>query len=120
MPAATFNFIDDFRIEQGAYREQSFIWKDNLGVPIDMTGYTARMQLRKSVTSSTVILSLTTENGGILIDALNGKITLVFKEIDTSGKKITDGVYDLELINVAGNTSRFLEGSFEISPEVTR
>lgn len=120
MPAATFNFVDNYRIEQGVYREQPFIWKDSNGVAVNLTGYTARMQLRKSVSASDILLSLTTVNGGIVIDPLLGKITIIFKETDTQGVKWTGGVYDLELIDSSGKPMRFIEGSFEMSKEVTR
>ena len=35
------------------------------GDPVDLTAYTARMQVREKHTSKTAVVSLTTENGGI-------------------------------------------------------
>lgn len=120
MPAATFNFIDKYRIEQGVYREQPFVWKDSNGVAVNLTGYTARMQLRRSVSADEVYLSLTTVNGGIVIDPLVGKVTVIFKETDTQGVTWAGGVYDLELVDSTGKPMRFIEGEFELSKEVTR
>ena len=120
MPAATFNFVGKYRIEQGVYREQPFIWKDSNGVAVNLTGYTARMELRRSVTAADVLLSLTNVNGGISIDPLLGKVIVIFKESDTQGVPWTGGVYDLELVNPSGKPMRFIEGEFEVSKEVTR
>lgn len=119
MPAANFNFVDKYRIEQGVYREQSFVWKAS-GVAVNLTGYTARMQLRKSVSASDILLSLTTVNGGIVIDPLVGKVTVIFNESDTQGVSWASGVYDIELVNPSGKPMRFIEGEFELSKEVTR
>jgi uncharacterized membrane protein YeiH len=120
MPATTFNFVDNYRIEQGVYREQSFAWKDSNGVAVNLTGYTARMHLRKSVSAADILLNLTTVNGGIVIDPMAGKITVIFKETDTQGVTWTGGVYDLELVDSSGKTMRFIEGEFALSKEVTR
>ena len=108
----------DIQIEQGATFELVFIYQDEAGNPIDLTGMTARMQLRRQFKSEQVIIGLTTENGRIIIDSLLGKITLRIAVVDT--ELLTgSGVYDLELIN-ATTVTRLLEGSFNICAEVTR
>jgi len=119
MPATTFDFTDDYRIEQGVYRAQVFVWKSN-GTPINLTGYSARMQMRASVASETILLELTTTNGGIVLGGSAGTVTVVFKDTDTVGVDWKSGVYDLELVNTSNQPMRFLEGTFELSKEVTR
>ena len=44
--------------------------------PVVLTGYTARMQFRKSAKDSTVLHSLTTENSGIALDNVTGTIKI--------------------------------------------
>lgn len=105
-------------VEQGSTFNLTLVYKDQRGYVIDLTGYSARMQMRSSVNSSTVALELTTANGRISIDGTSGKITLSIAAADTAGLSGA-GVYDLELVNGL-IVQRILEGSYTISPEVTR
>ena len=106
------------KVEQGTDLQKWFR-KTVAGVPADFTGYTARMQVRENYDSGDVLLELTTENGGLVFDALDGKITLVFTPEMTAGKDWRRAIYDIELTDPSGKVSRFLQGSFCISPEVT-
>lgn len=87
--------------------------------PYPLTGHTARMQVRRTVESTSVIIELTTENGRISIDGADGIITLSINDSDTS-EITSSGVYDLEIIDDSGNVSRVIQGSFTLSNEVTR
>lgn len=114
MPAVTYDFV----IEQGATKVLRFVWKDSNGVPVDLSGYTARMQLRKTVTNPAVAAELTTENGGILLGGVDGTVDVEFSAELTAGLS-KDGVYDLELES-AGVVTRLVQGNFTLSREVTR
>ena len=114
MPAA----IYDFEIEQGTTLNKQMVWKDSTGAPVDLSGYTARMQMRPSVSSDTVLLNLTTENGGITLGDALGTITLHFTEADTSALP-KGGVFDVELI-IDGNVTRLVQGAISLSKQVTR
>lgn len=114
MPASTHDFV----IEQGTDDDKPIIWLDSAGNPVNLTGYTARMQLRPSVSSETVLLDLTTENGGITLGGATGEITLHFTESNTS-PLVKGGVYDLEMI-IGGKVKRLVQGSITVSREVTR
>jgi hypothetical protein len=120
MAAGTYNFVDENRIEQGVDSTRQFIWKDSDGNPVNLTGYTARMQLRKSVSDANVLLELSTSNSGISITGSTGTISLYFKKADTTGVTWVEGVYDLELTSPGGLTTRLIEGTFVLSKEVTR
>lgn len=116
MPAAKHKL----KIEQGTSFRQPFYWKPG-GVIADLAGFTARMHVRGKIEDpDPPLLSMTTENGKIEIDPVEGKITLVLEPEDTTGVSWRTGVYDLELIDSAGFVSRILYGSVTISPEVTR
>lgn len=112
--------IYDIYIEQGATYNQPLVWKDSSGTAVNVTGYTARMQIRKTVDASTIILTLTTENGRITVGGSNGLITLLVSAADTAALTTFCGVYDLEVISPTGVVTRLLEGQVEISKEVTR
>jgi hypothetical protein len=120
MPAADYDFTDDQAIEQGATWSRQFNYKDPNGVAINLTGYTARMQVRAKRTNPEVLLELTTENGGIVLGGADGSVTLQASAVDTAAFTWTRGVYDVELISAGGIVTRFIRGSVSVSPEVTR
>ena len=88
--------------------------------PVDLTGMTARLQIRDKLTSDVVLLSLTTENAGIVIDNVLKTITLAITATATAAFTFTTGVYSLELQNVAGDVFPFTTGSVTVVQEVTR
>lgn len=107
-------------IYQGETFSKVFTWKTgDPKNPVDLTGYTARMQIRKKYGSTVVLLSLTTENGGVTLGGVAGTIILNISAADTSSIDWTAGVYDLELISAGGIVKRLLQGTIKISPEVT-
>jgi tRNA threonylcarbamoyladenosine modification (KEOPS) complex Pcc1 subunit len=108
----------DIEIEQGATFNLVFVYQDENGDAINLTGMTARMQLRRQYNSPTALLSLTTENNRITIDGTLGKITLNISATDTASL-IGSGVYDLELIN-GSVVNRILEGSYKVCAEATK
>lgn len=111
----------DLVIEKGATYKKTFYYKDKNKVPIDLTGYTARTQIRSSSVSATVIIELTTENNGIIITPLEGKIELFIN--DTSTTAVThkgNAVYDLELITSIGEVIKLLRGTVSFIEEVTK
>jgi hypothetical protein len=112
--------IKDIIIEQGATFRYSLIWKDSDNLPIDITGYTARMQVRKSFNSNDPLLSLTTENGGIALGGILGTIVVTATATLTAAIDVRAGVYDLELQSASGVVTRLVEGKVTINPEVTR
>ena len=88
--------------------------------PTDMTGYTARMQLRSKLDSTTVIEELTTENGKIVIDNVNKTIKLLISATTTAAYTFPSAVYSLELISSGGQVTPFANGIITLVKEVTR
>jgi hypothetical protein len=87
--------------------------------PTSLEGYTACMQIREKVTSDDVIIELTNENGGILIDSNNMTITINISAADTSTFTFKNAVYSLDLIK--GNVVvPFIHGSITLDTKVTR
>ena len=93
---------------------------DSDRIPVDLTGCTARMQVRTAVSSQAVLLSLTTENGGITLGGAAGTIALYISDADTAALHWAAGVYDLEIEFPNGDVVRRLYGSVSVSPEITR
>ncbi len=110
----------DILIEQGATFRLRLIWKDSAEVPIDLTGYTARMQVRrKHSAADPALISFTTENGGITLGGAAGTIVVEGLATLTDDLPAKPCVYDLELVNGTVVT-RLIEGAVTITPEVTR
>ena len=101
--------------------------KDSSGVPIDLTGWIPRGQIRKRRRSTTIVASFSF----ILTDLLNGAMTIIMSAATTAvisaGETETDErskyVWDFEIyrpIPGGEEVKRILEGAVHISPEVTR
>lgn len=88
--------------------------------PVNLTGFTARMQIREKITSAEVIKELTTANGGIVIDTANFTITLVISATDTALFTFSTAVYSLELVSSGGIVTPFANGVLTLVQEVTR
>ena len=120
-------------IEQGSTTDLLLEWKDSNGEPVDLTGYSARMQIRPSVDSSTTYLSitdtlsndgtglnLTPESASVVLPRTSGSIGLFISAQTSSNLSFSEGVYDIELESSTGVVTRLLEGLVKLSKEVTR
>lgn len=87
--------------------------------PVPLAGYTGRMQIRGKLTDAEVILELTTENGGIIIDDTNKTITIVITAAQSALLDFSAAVYSLELVN-GTEVIPFLSGGITLVKEVTR
>lgn len=115
MPAGGYDMV----CEQGSTFVRKFTWTDENEVPVDLTGFTARMHIRTAVTAASPSLELTTTNGRIVLNPTLGTITLQITAADTAALVAKRYVYDLELVSGA-TVTRLLQGGFTVSPEVTR
>jgi hypothetical protein len=115
MAATTYDIL----IEQGATYSQVITYKDN-GVAVNLTGYTARMQVRATLESASTLVELTTANGRIALGGTAGTISLTISATDTAALTSGRGVYDLELVSGSGIVTRLLQGVCTISRNVTR
>ena len=116
MPAGQF----DFTIEQGATFSQQVTWRDSTGSAIDLTGYSARMDVRKSHVSTTRLIQLSTTNGFITISGSIGRVDILLPASGTETLTPADAVYDLEMVAADGTVTRLLEGKANITAEVTK
>ena len=90
----------------------------------NLTGYTARMQIRRTIESTTPMVSLTSPtvngNGITVMDGANNAISINMTDTTTSSLT-TSGVYDLEIIKTStGAVSRLIQGTITLSLEVTK
>jgi hypothetical protein len=110
--------IYNFTLDQGSTWTLQIVYKDSNGAPINLTGYTAEMQVRRKFDSDTAVLTLSTSNGGITIVGATGTLNLIATDEQAA---IDPGlyVYDLEL-STGGVRTRLIQGTVTVSGEVTR
>lgn len=111
--ASRYNLV----IDQGSTWEQALLYRDPSGAAIDLTGCTARMQVREFYESEEPLVSIDTDDG-ITISS-GGRIDLVLTAEQTADIPAGKYVYDLELVN-GDVVTRLLQGRFVVDPEVTR
>jgi hypothetical protein len=107
----------NIRARQGSTKTLAFTIDDD-GVLWNLTGYTARMQIRPYVGSSKVLLSLT-NTSGITLGGVAGSVSIYFAATTLAGIVPGTHRYDLELVAPNGIVYPILEGKFALSPEVT-
>jgi hypothetical protein len=110
----------DLYIEQGATFKSQLIWKDATDTEIDLSGYTARLQVRPKALSDVLYIDLTTENGGITLGGVAGTIDMQIAAADTEAITWLKAKYDLELIDGTGFVTRLVEGEVKVSFNVTK
>lgn len=109
-------------IEQGATLLKDFIIKQTDGndvTVVDLTGFTAFLQIRKFYGEDEVLLDASTSNGHITITGVEGKITLLVPAELT--RLIPPGrwVYELKLVAPDNITvESLLSGNVIVSPQV--
>lgn len=115
MSAGILNLV----IEQGATFRRVLTWSI-AGVAVNLTGYTARMQVRADYDAAP-ILSLTSDpGGGITLGGSAGTITVLASASLTAALTPGAYLYDLELESADGTVTRLLKGQATVDPEVTK
>lgn len=90
------------------------------GTPWDLTGYTARMQVRTTVEATTKLLDLTSGDGDITLGGSAGTVAITVSATDMAALIAGRHVYDIEVVSGGGVVTRILEGKFSVKAEVTR
>ena len=116
MTAAIYNAT----IDQGATWTLQVVYKNDAGTPINLTGYTAALQVRQNYYDTTALLTLTSPSGGIVITGATGTIDITMTAVQTGSLDEGFYVYDLEITSSGGIVTRLIQGQFTVSPEVTR
>ena len=109
-------------IDQGADWYINFTYQNPAGTPVNITGYSAALQIRTSPLAKTTVLSLTSAvGGGITITGASGLLACRATALQTNA--ITNGkyAYDIEITAPStGVVTRICQGTIEVSAQVTR
>lgn len=108
-------------MEQGATMRVTLLYKDADDLPIPLDGLRAHMQIRKrQKTTATMLIDLTTENGGVTLGPEDGEIHIRVSATETANVT-RNAWYDLHLISTTDPTevTRVFGGQILLTPGVT-
>lgn len=106
-------------IDQGADWFFNVTYEQPAGTPVNITGYTAALQLRSLPESTTAVLSLAT-GSGITITGSSGLVAVHATASQTGAIVAGDYYYDLEITSPQGIVTRLVQGQALVNPQVTR
>jgi hypothetical protein len=109
----------NFEVDQNTTFSFIVEYKDNNGLPIDLTGATAKMQVRDTKGGSKLAFTLTSPAGGITITPLLGKLTIKMTPTQTSKLFYPKSSYDIMITDSNTNKIKVLEGFLTLSRSVT-
>ena len=107
--------ISNIYIDQGCDFSITIDVTDAAGNVLDMTDYTAEAQIRKTYSSSSVTATFSTA-----INESGGQVNVSLTSTQTSAIESGRYVYDVNITDASGSTSRVVEGQAIITPGVTR
>ena len=134
MAAGRYSFV----IEQGATTDFEVIYNSSAGIPVDLTGYSARMSIRQSqISTSQLYITLSSSLGpcgtglnlsgsqtsaGYPHPLSSGSVGIYISAASSSVLNFNEGYYDLELMSGSGDcttVTRLLMGAVRLSNEIT-
>ena len=105
----------EITIEQGATFSTTVNVEDAYYNPVNLTGYSASSQMRKSYYSSSATNITASVTG-----TSNGEITLSMTAANTASLTPGRYLYDLIINDGANNVTRVVEGIATVLPSITR
>lgn len=102
-------------VDQGSDVTFTIDVTDTNGDILNLTGYSAAGQIRKSFSSSTAVDFTAT-----ITNATRGEVTLQLSNTQTNAMKAGRYLYDVEITSSGGAKTRVLEGQLEVMAGVTQ
>jgi hypothetical protein len=109
----------NFEVDQNATFSFIVEYKDENDDAIDLTGASAKMQVRDTKGGNKLAVTLTSPSGGITIDGPNGKLTVKMTPTQTSKIFYPKSSYDVMVVDSNGNKIKLLEGFMTLNRSVT-
>jgi hypothetical protein len=101
-------------IDQGTDYSTSINLTDDDGNVVNLSGYTANGQIRKTYSSSNAVTF------GITLESASGVVILALTDTQTANMTAGRYVYDVFVTDTLNVTSRIVEGIVTVTPRVTR
>lgn len=109
----------NFEVDQNTTFTFTVEYQDNSGNPIDLTGASAKMQVRDTKGGQKLAFTLTSPLGGISLDGPNGKLTIKMTPTQTNKLFYPKSEYDIMLTDSNLNKTKLVEGFITLSRSVT-
>ena len=109
----------NFEVDQNATFSFVVEYKDDNGNAIDLTGASAKMQVRDVKGGTKLAVTLTSPSGGIVINGSLGKLTVTLTPTQTNKIFYPKSSYDVMVIDSNGNKIKLLEGFMTLNRSVT-
>jgi hypothetical protein len=109
----------NFEVDQNATFSFILQYKDDDGNAIDLTGASAKMQIRDSKSSTKLAVTLTSPSGGITIDGPTGTVSVKMTPTQTNKLFYPKSSYDIMIIDSNLNKTKLLEGFMTLNRSVT-
>lgn len=110
----------NWEVDQNAtFKFQIQYTEDDEITPIDLTGASAKMQVRDTKGGSKLAFTLTSPNGGLLIDGPTGTVDVTITPTQTNKLFYPKSSYDIMIVDSNGNKIKLLEGFMSLSRSVT-
>ena len=110
----------NFEVDQNAtFTFQVQYTEEDEVTPIDITGATAKMQVRDTQGGSKIACTLTSPSGGITIDGPNGTLTVKMTPTQTNKMFYPKSSYDIMVVDSNGNKIKLLGGFLTLSRSET-
>jgi hypothetical protein len=88
--------------------------------PVNVVGYTAKMQLRSLPQDANAVLTLTSAAGEISVIGAQGQFDVHATAAQTGAIDEGTYYYDIEITSQGGIVTRLAQGQIVVTPEVTR
>lgn len=111
----------NIEIDQGSNQTYEFTWvDDSTNLPVDITGYTAKMQVRNRNISAALVMEYSDSIGNIWLGGNSGIIRILFAPADFIEYNWPNYEFDLFMTRTSdGMVTKLLNGFLSISPRVT-
>lgn len=107
--------VTNLYVDQGSFYRTYVTVANTDGTPMDLTGYTAASQMRKSY-QSTGAYNFTTS----ISNPTQGRVRVELSSEQSRAIPAGKYLYDLEVTSPSGERTRVVEGIVLINPEITK
>lgn len=120
MAKSILNFDDymEDALVQGITFEKVLTWTDDLGDPVDLTGYTGSMKIRRNY-GAEILYELTNVNGRIVFGGVLGTITLNIPKATMDTLAFGRYIYDIVITDPYNKSFVLFEGTLRIKRKVS-
>lgn len=105
--------------DQASTYQLTLTWLDPDNQPVDLTGYSAKMQVRLGYQEPSAIITVSSDDGEIILGGSAGTIAITISAEKMTATTARVYVYDLRM-TVGDTVTRLIEGNFTVQASVTR